>query len=497
MEVRLGVRVAIGETNLLRENPLMGSSIFNFFTNFRWDKYLRALLLVSLNLSILQSTSILEAQIDGDPFEDPFAESTPDGIFGVDPFAENIQNPQDTQVDSGSISIAKSGRIRILGPGGVPDLSILPSLRLDFLHSSEGSPDPDVSTTKSEIRFEGNLLKENSFLVRFDLAGNKSTGVISELWLDRAFGSGLHLTAGRLPITMGLESFPGQEKRITITPGLLDWLGGGSAWGVRSGGSWVNHSLTGDIQLSLGDNVDVGGKDFGGYGLLTRFTMRPFSRYLFGGPAEAGELLEGFSFFVTGRWDHNAKGKLQINSAGDVSLYRSTDLEMENANWVRTGWRLPITDFFHIENEWNRTSLYGVGDDKTDMPGEITGFQFSFRLRLGSETPLPVSIPLDLPGQISDTSPKDQKEDFPVDLLLRYEQLSPKERLLNEGLLETEHDLSDLRSLRLVLSKQQTQSIRWILESAWTRNNSPINLSGNLGQAEDIFSFRCLMEIGL
>ena len=170
---------------------------------------------------------------------------------------------------------------------------------------------------------------------------------------------------------------------------------------------------------------------------------------------------------------------------------------MENANWVRTGWRLPITDFFHIENEWNRTSLYGVGDDKTDMPGEITGFQFSFRLRLGSETPLPVSIPLDLPGQISDTSPKDQKEDFPVDLLLRYEQLSPKERLLNEGLLETEHDLSDLRSLRLVLSKQQTQSIRWILESAWTRNNSPINLSGNLGQAEDIFSFRCLMEIGL
>ena len=391
----------------------------------------------------------------------------------------------------------------IRGPGGVPELSIIPTLRLELLHTPEALDSPLFTSRDSEIRLEGNILERDSFLARLNLAGDHSHGVISELWFDTPLKYGFHLTAGRIPGTLGLESFPGQERRISISPGLVDWAGGGSAWGMRTGGRWIKGALTGDLQLMLDDAVDVDGEDFGGYGLLTRFSIRPLSRYLFGGPEGAEELWKDTSFFVTSRWDWEANGSFRVRSAGEQDLLQTTSLHYDNIRWVRTGWRLPLSPKVQFENEWLRCGFFGVGPSDLDMPGEVTAFQLGLRARIGSNLPLPIALPLDLPGTVfaEDTLPLprggQQEVQKGYDLLIRYEQLTTKSRLSDLGWLTTGSGSNDLEAIRLAVTREASPGIQWTLESAWTRSDAPILLSPGGPSAQNLFTFRCLVEIGL
>ena len=458
---------------------------------------------------ILSPAPVLNAQGADDPFADPFAEEssptpTLDDPFG-DPF-ENSENDSPTPLTNeprGSIEFKPNGRWLIRGPGGVPELAIIPTLRLELLHTPEALDSPFFTTRDSEIRLEGNILDRDSFLARLNLAGDHSHGVISELWFDTPLKHGFHLTAGRIPSTLGLESFPGQERRISISPGLLDWAGGGSAWGLRSGGRWIRGALAADLQLMLDEAVDVDGEEFGGYGLLTRFSVRPLSQYLFGGPDGSQELWKDTSLFVTARWDWEANGAFRIRSAGEQDLLLTTPLHYDNIRWVRTGWRLPISPTLHFENEWLRSGFFGVGPTDLDMPGEVTAFQLGLRARIGSQTPLPIALPSDLPGTrfeedgVKSLSGHSQDSERSYDLLLRYEQLTLQSQLFDQGWLETGSGSNDLEAIRLAVTHQVRPGVQWTLESAWTRSDVPILLSPAGNSAQNLFTFRCLVEIGL
>ncbi len=472
-----------------------------------------------LLFSVLIPTTGLLAQEAEDPFADPFAEEssptpTLDDPFG-DPF-ENSENdsatfPTDERPGSnprGSIEFSPNGRLQIRGPGGVPELSIIPTLRLELLHTPEDLDNPIFTTRDSEIRLEGHILGRDSFLARLNLAGDHAHGVISELWFDTPLKYGFHLTTGRIPGTLGLESFPGQERRISISPGLVDWAGGGSAWGIRTGGRWIKGALTGDLQLMLDEPVDVDGEKFGGYGLLTRLSIRPLSRFLFGGPDGAQESWKDTSLFLTSRWDWEADGIFRIRSAGEQDLLQTIPLHHDNIRWVRTGWRLPLTSNLQFENEWLRCGFFGVGPADFDMPGEVTAFQLGLRAQLGSNNPLPIALPHDLPGKVF-------KEEVPspssgelasgelaearngYDLLLRYEQLTVKSGLSELGWLSTGAGSNDLEAVRLAVTRKMRPGLRWTLESAWTRSDVPILLSSGGSSAQNLFTFRCLVEIGL
>jgi len=351
---------------------------------------------------------------------------------------------------------------------------------------------------------EGHILGKDSFLARFDLAGDRSHGLLSEIWFDTTLAHGIHLTAGRIPGTLGLESFPGHERRISITPGFLDWAGGGTAWGVRSGGRWINGTVSGDLQLMLEDPVDVEGDEFGGYGILTRISVRPLSQFLFGGPSDPNRLWKDTSLFVSGRWDWEADGEFEIRSSGDLELLKTTDLHYDNIHWVRAGWRLPLSEYLQFENEWLRTGFFGVGPLKVDMPGEVTAFQVGLRARVWSDQPLPFALPHDLPGgdmSLDEDSTlvtaESDRENQAVDLLIRYEQLNSKSRLADLGLLEVGSADNDLESIRFALTRTSGRAIRWTLEGTWTFSDDPIILPDSSSSADNLFTFRCLLELGL
>lgn len=480
-------------------------SITSFFQSQIVPAQLQIPFLVLIFLSTIAHS--LPAQEFQDPFADPFSEpSKPDLSADLDdPFADPFAttkestSPEGETKLRGSISFESRGRLVIQGPGGVPDLSIIPTLRLEMSHSPESGESPLLTARDTELRLEGNILGKDSFLARLDLAGDRPYGVISELWFDTPLQYGFHLTAGRIPGTLGLESFPGHERRVSISPGLVDWAGGGSAWGVRTGGRWIKGAVAGDLQFMLEDPVDVAGEKFGGHGILTRFSVRPLSQYLFGGPSDKQQLWKDISLFVSGRWDWEAAGSFRVRSAGDLDLFQTIPLEYDRIHWVRAGWRFPIHPRLQFENEWLRTGFFGVGPTNSDMPGEVTAFQLGLRARLGSVTPLPIALPSDLPGSISQESETSSgaQDDRPIDLLLRYEQLTTGSNLSNLGLLELGSGSNDLESLRLSLTREMRKGFKWTLEGSWTRSDMEISFPSSGDSAKNIFSFRCMLEIGL
>ncbi|OUU24453.1 MAG: hypothetical protein CBC13_03385 [Planctomycetia bacterium TMED53] len=501
-QIVLSIRSSVA--NPFVENPFTANS-------FTATNLTKLCLTFSVSLFFLIIPTTLYSQDFDDPFADPFTESE-DQNDSPDPFDDVFDSNEGTSEEPnpekirGSISIGPGMRINITGPGGVPDLNIIPTLRIGLNHSPEEMERPSLTTRESEIRFQGKILERDAFFGRFNLAGDRDHGVLSEVWFDTSLAHGFHLTAGRIPNTMGLESFPGHERRISITPGLLDWAGGGSAWGIRTGGRWINGTLTGDLQFLLDEPVDVDGNDFGGYGVLTKITMRPLSQFLFGGPSAPDRLWKDTSLFVTGRWDWEADGAFRIRSASDLNLLATPDLHFDNIHWVRAGWRLPLSEYLQFENEWLRTGFFGVGSTDIDMPGEMTGFQMGLRVRLSSNVPLPFDLPLDLPGgdwsfddpssALLQSSQPEEVEDQGLDLILRYEQLTSKSQLADFGLLEVGSPENDLESIRIAVTRSSSSSIRWTLEGVWTGSDTPILLK-NSTSADNLFTFRCLFELGL
>ena len=150
-----------------------------------------------------------------------------------------------------------------------------------------------------------------------------------------------------------------------------------------------------------------------------------------------------------------------------------------------------------------RCGFFGVGPADFDLPGEVTAFQIGLRAKLGSSNPLPIALPHDLPGKIfkeeipSSSSGELTETRNGYDLLLRYEQLTVKSGLSDLGWLSTGMGSNDLEAVRLAVTRKMRPGLRWTLESAWTRSDVPILLSPGGSSAQNLFTFRCLVEIGL
>ncbi|HIG05351.1 MAG TPA: hypothetical protein EYQ08_06435, partial [Planctomycetes bacterium] len=220
--------------------------------------------------------------------------------FSTNPFDEAQEPQQEDNSDLGFITIQHGGRISIVGPGDVPHLELVGTLRLDSTIHSEQDPSSLSGTNlrRSDLRIEGSALEKNHFRFRLNFEDENSVGVFSEFWIDRHIRGGLHLTGGRIPNSMGLQGGLFQEDRLTISQGLIDWISEGSSYSIRGGGRWLDDAIITDLQARLGRSVDPRGQRFGGQGISGRLSVQPFSRLLFGGPEAVETPGSRFSMFI-------------------------------------------------------------------------------------------------------------------------------------------------------------------------------------------------------
>lgn len=471
-EVRLSSSgVTLDQHSCKRLKPGPGrQSLFIFFS---------VLLAQFIGYSGLILAQVEPKHPEGDPFGLPFTEST-------------TEEDRIARTPS-SISISRTGRITVIGPDQVPNLRIIGTLRIG-IDDATGQDDQSskVHFRNSDIRIEGSALDSNHFRFRANLDGVRSPGVFSEAWIDRELRNGLHLTGGRIPNSLGLQGGLPPEDRITISHGLLDWIDEGSSWALRAGGRWLDDSVTVDFQTRLGGAADLRGDYFGGQGVSGRLSLKPFAPLLFGGPTADDSPDKHFSVFLSGRWDHDVDGQFQVESGGESLIFQSKNLQMDSTRWVRAGWRWPILDWLHLENEWSRTGFFGVESTGTtfDSPGEIDGWQLAVRLLPFSSHSLATRSGPDLPpGLFDELSPFDQKD---IEVLIRYEKVDLGDQLARQGLLNLGAEAGAVQVLRLGIASRPTAWCRWLLEGTRTVTEGPISAF----DGDENTSIRILFEIG-
>jgi hypothetical protein len=410
---------------------------------------------------------------DQDPFDqDPF-DQDPFDPFSTNPFVE-AQEPQlEDNSDHGFIHLKHGGRISIVGPGDVPHLELVGTLRLDSTIHTQQDPSSlsGTSLRRSDIRIEGSALEKNHFRFRLNFEDENSAGVFSEFWIDRHIRGGLHLTGGRIANSMGLQGGLFQEDRLTVSQGLIDWISEGSSTSIRGGGRWLDDAIITDLQARLGNSVDPRGLRFGGQGISGRLSVQPFSRLLFGGPDAVETPGSRFSMFIAGRLEHGCEGRIQVLSPEELPLMNTLPLEVESARWVRAGWRWPLLEWLHLENEWMTHGLHGTETTSgpTDLPGDLTGWQFGIRALISRNNSLPTRSGPDLPPTTFDApSPFDGPN---VELLLRYERAHLAGELENLGLLDPGTAGGTVQVLRAGLSARSKPWVRWLFEATWTRTD--------------------------
>lgn len=430
-----------------------------------------------------------------DPFDDivpTMEDSAEDDPFGL-PFTDSTTDSQSTPRTPSSISISRNGTIKIVGPDEVPNLHIIGTLRFGI----DGVSNPEdrsnqVHFKNSDLRIEGSALESNHFRFRADLDGTRSPGLFSEAWIDREIRNGIHLTGGRMPNSLGLQGGLPPEDRLTISHSLLDWIDEGSCWALRVGGRWLNDAITCDFQTRLGGAADLRGDFFGGQGFSGRISMQPFAPLLFGGPTADNSSEKHFTAFLSGRWDQEVDGHFQIESPGESLLYRSENLQMDSSRWVRAGWRWPILDWLHLENEWSRTGFFGIqsGGSAFDFPGEFDGWQLALRVLPFSNQPLVTRVGPDLPPVLFDaTGPFDRRN---LEVLVRYEDTDFGDQMTLQGLVDPATDAGSAQVLRLGIASRPTPWFRWLLEATRTVTERPISAFND----DESDSIRILFEIG-
>ncbi len=414
-----------------------------------------------------------QVPFDQDPFDqDPF-DQDPFDPFSTNPFVE-AQEPQlEDNSDHGFIHLKHGGRISIVGPGDVPHLELVGTLRLDSTIHTQQDPSSlsGTSLRRSDIRIEGSALEKNHFRFRLNFEDENSAGVFSEFWIDRHIRGGLHLTGGRIANSMGLQGGLFQEDRLTVSQGLIDWISEGSSTSIRGGGRWLDDAIITDLQARLGNSVDPRGLRFGGQGISGRLSVQPFSRLLFGGPDAVETPGSRFSMFIAGRLEHGCEGRIQVLSPEELPLMNTLPLEVESARWVRAGWRWPLLEWLHLENEWMTHGLHGTETTSgpTDLPGDLTGWQFGIRALISRNNSLPTRSGPDLPPTTFDApSPFDGPN---VELLLRYERAHLAGELENLGLLDPGTAGGTVQVLRAGLSARSKPWVRWLFEATWTRTD--------------------------
>ena len=446
---------------------------------------------------------------DQDPFDqDPFDQDPFDQVpFDQDPFDQNLFDPFSThpldasqqtiaeeRADLGFISIAQGGRISIVGPGDVPHLEVVGTLRLDatILFQQQPSNRTSTSLRRSDLRIEGSALEKNHFRFRLNFDEENSAGVFSEFWIDRHIRGGLHLTGGRIPNSMGLQGGLFQEDRLTVSQGLIDWISEGSSTSIRGGGRWLDDAVITDLQARLGNSVDPRGLRFGGQGISGRLSIQPFSRLLFGGPEAVETPGSRFSMFIAGRLERHCEGRIQVLSPGELPLIETVPLEVESARWVRAGWRWPLLEWLHLENEWMTHGLHGTetSSGPTDLPGDLSGWQFGIRALIARNKSLPTRSGPDLPPSAFDApSPFDGPD---VELLLRYERAHLAGELESLGLLDPETAGGTVQVLRAGLAARPKPWLRWLVEATWTKTEESMSTFDN----DRGTNLRLMLELG-
>jgi hypothetical protein len=397
--------------------------------------------------------------------------------FSTNPFVEAQEPQQEDNSDVGFINIQHGGRISIVGPGDVPHLELVGTLRLDSTIHSQQDPSSlsGTSLRRSDLRIEGSALEKNHFRFRLNFDDENSVGVFSEFWIDRYIRGGLHLTGGRIPNSMGLQGGLFQEDRLTVSQGLIDWISEGSSTSIRGGGRWLDDAIITDLQARLGNSVDPRGQRFGGQGISGRLSIQPFSRLLFGGPDAVETPGSRFSMFIAGRLEHHCEGRIQVLSPEELPLMKTIPLEVESARWVRAGWRWPLLEWLHLENEWMTHGLHGTETTSgpTDLPGDLTGWQFGIRALISRNKSLPTRSGPDLPPTTFDApSPFDGPN---VELLLRYERAHLAEQLEGLGLLDPGSAGGTVQVLRAGLSARPKPWLRWLFEATWAQTEESMS----------------------
>jgi hypothetical protein len=424
-----------------------------------------------------------------DPFDSPFEESTAD--------PHDRDSPPLLTDDQAAISLRHGGRITVVGPDDVPHLVMVGTLRLDSRIISEQSVDqePSFHVGDSELRIDGSALEDNHYRFRFDLDGQDSAGLCSEAWIDRKIRNRLHMSFGRIPTGSGLAAGLPLEDRLTISEGLIDWLSEGSSWAIRTGGRWLDGAIVTDLQGRIGGAADPSGEFYGGRGLSGRLSIQPFSKLIFGGPDSVETPTRRFSMFISGRWDHDASGRIQVRSAGETTLIRTQRLHVRSSRWVRAGWRWPLLDWLHVENEWMQLGFHGIdgidsGLTSTDMPGEFSGWQVGVRALLSGQQALVTRAGPDLPPAFFDEPGAFDRSELEV--LLRYERVHMGDQLHVGGLLEAGSVAGSAQVVKLALGARTNSWLRWILEGAWTSTDEAMSSFGD----DQATSLRLMLEIG-
>ncbi|MDE0960801.1 MAG: hypothetical protein OSB09_08480 [Planctomycetota bacterium] len=275
---------------------------------------------------------------------------------------------------------------------------------------------------------------------------------------------------------MGLQAGLFQEDRLTISEGLIDWISEGSSGSIRGGGRWLDDAIVSDLQVRLGSSADPQGMKFGGQGISGRLSLQPFSRLLFGGPYAPETPGSRFSMFISGRLEHHCDGQIQVQSPGEQTLLQTVPLKVESARWVRAGWRWPLLEWLHIENEWMTHGLHGTETPSgpINLAGDLTGWQFGVRALLARKASLPTRSGPDLPPAPFDTpSSFDQAG---LEVLFRYERAHLGKELQTHGLLEAGSGAGTVQVLRVGLAARPQPWLRWLLEATWTETEESMSV---------------------
>lgn len=223
-----------------------------------------------------------------------------------------------------------------------------------------------------------------------DLAGIDTRDGLWEAWASARHGRAVRLSAGLLPLPLGVEhSFREGSRALVGYPGFPAFLTGRTDVAVELDGELWEGLLSYDLSAALGEGFDLEGQRRGDPQLAGRLTTYPF-RWLDAsldvGPYEL-PLLSGLFASFAYAWTPDYDGELDVATRLRNDLFDTVRLDGEGSRFLH--WGVGV-DFgpIRVVHEVVRGSLEGVrvpGGARVDFEDQITSWQLLAAWRITGE----------------------------------------------------------------------------------------------------------------
>jgi hypothetical protein len=223
-----------------------------------------------------------------------------------------------------------------------------------------------------------------------DLVGIDTRNNLWEAWASYTPSRAFRITAGLLPIPLGMEALLGEgAQALPGYPGFLAFLTSRTDWALRLDGELAEGLLDYELTGAAGEGFDLFGQRRSGPLLAARATSYPL-RFVDWtvqvGPYEL-PLLSGLFVNVAYGWSQSFEGQLDVATPLRNKLFLTSRLEAQDHRFLVAGYGVDLGPF-RVIHEFTRGSLEGLripAGGRDDFDDQITAWQVLVSWRVTGE----------------------------------------------------------------------------------------------------------------